>query len=93
MQCPQASGQKSEGEHMGEITHFIAIAFDLTDHGLVAGEPFKCRTPAPAIERAKGLWKTFGHTGAVAFVRTGYPVSRTTVLRTFGSVPDDFPIE
>ena len=25
--------------------------------------------------------------------RTGYPLSRTTVLRTFGSVPDDFPIE
>jgi hypothetical protein len=40
-----------------------------------------------------GLWKVFGHTGAVAFVRTGYPVSRTTVLRTFGSVPDVFPIE
>src|SRR5260370_17055792 len=92
MQCPQASGQKSEGEHMGEITHFIAIAFDLTDHGLVAGEPFKCRTPAAAIERAKGLWKTFGHTGAVASLLTGYPVSRTTVLRTFRPGPPDFPI-
>jgi len=78
---------------MGGITHFIAMPFDLTDHGLVAGEPFKCRSPAAAIERAKGLWKVFGHNGAVAFVRTGYPVSRTTVLRTFGSVPDDFAIE
>jgi len=42
------------GGQRREITHFIAMAFDLTDHGLV---------------------------------------SRTTVLRTFGSVPDDFPIE
>ena len=83
----------ASSSHMGEITHFIAMAFDLTDHGLVAGEPLKCRSPAAAIERAKGLWKVFGHTGAVAFVRTGYPVSRTTVLRTFGSVPDVFPIE
>ena len=78
---------------MAEITHFIAMAFDLTDHGLVAGEPFKCRSPAAAVERAKGLWKVFGHTGAVAFVRTGYPVSSTTVLRTFGSVRDDFSIK
>ena len=38
---------------MGEITHFIAMAFDLTDHGLVAGEPFKCRSRAAAIERVK----------------------------------------
>src|SRR5258707_8028227 len=30
---------------------------------------FKCRSPAAAIERAKGLWKVFSHTGAVAFVR------------------------
>ena len=78
---------------MAEITHFIAMAFDVTDQGPVAGEPFKCRSPAAAIERAKGLWKVFGHTGAVAFVRTGYPVSSTTVLRTFGIVPDDFTIE
>jgi len=75
---------------MDEIARFIAVPFDLTDEGLVAGEPFKCATPAAAIERAKGLWKVFGHTGAVALVRTGYPVSRTTVLRKFGTVPDEF---
>ena len=56
-----------------EIAHFIAMPFDLPDHGLVAGEPFKCATPASAIERAKGCWKVFGHAGAIAFVRTGYP--------------------
>lgn len=77
---------------MSEISHFIAMPFDLTDAGLVAGEPFKCATPASAIERAKGYWKVFGHSGAVAFVRTGYPDGRTTVLRTFGSVPENLAI-
>ncbi len=74
---------------MGEITHFVAMPFDLTNEGLVAGEPVKCASPASAIEHAKGYWKIFGHAGAVAFVRTGYPVTSTTVLRRFGSVPDE----
>lgn len=77
---------------MGEITHFIAIPIDLTNDGLVAGEPFKCASPASAIDRAKGMWKVFGHSGAVACVRTGYPETKTTVLRTFGNVPDDLQV-
>ena len=77
---------------MGEITQFVAMPFDLTDGRLVAGEPFKCATPASAIERAKGYWQILGHSGAVALVRTGYPETRTTVLRTFGSVPEHLPI-
>jgi len=77
---------------MGEITQFIAIPFDLTDDGFVAGEPFKCATPASAIERAKGFWQILGHSGAVAFVRTGYPDAEITILRRFGSVPDELPV-
>ena len=77
---------------MEEITHFIAMPFDLTDDGLVAGQPFKCATPASAIEHAKGFWQVLGHAGAVAFVRTGFPESRTTVLRRFGNLPDELPI-
>ncbi len=74
---------------MGEITQFIAVPFNLTSDGvLAAGEPFKCARPATAKDRAKGLWQILGHTGAVAFVRTGYPETRTTVLRRFGTVPD-----
>jgi hypothetical protein len=69
---------------MGEISQFIAMPFDLTEDGLVAGEPFKCASPASAIERAKGCWQVLGHSGAVAFIRTGYPDARVTVLRTFG---------
>jgi hypothetical protein len=77
---------------MGEITHFIAVPFDLTNDGVVAGEPLKCATPASAIERAKGFWQILGHAGAVALVRTGYPETETTVLRRFGTVPDELAI-
>lgn len=74
---------------MGEITHFIALPFDVTRDGIIAGEQVKCASATAAIERAQGLWKIFGHAGAVAFVRTGYPETSTTVLRKFGNVPDD----
>lgn len=77
---------------MGEIAQFIAVPIDLTEQGLVAGEAFKCASPAAAIERAKGFWTVFGHAGAVALVRTGYPDTTTTVLRRFGSVPDELQI-
>jgi hypothetical protein len=77
---------------MGEVSQFIAMPFDQTDDGMVAGEPFKCATPASAIERAKGYWKIFGHSGAVAFARTGYPEPTIVVLRKFGSVPENLPI-
>jgi hypothetical protein len=77
---------------MGDIAQFIAMPIDLTDQGLVAGEGFKCASPAAAIERAKGYWKVLGHAGAVAFVRAGYPDATTTVLRRFGSVPEDLEI-
>lgn len=77
---------------MAEITQFIAIPFDLAKDGIVAGEPFKCATPASAIERAKGFWQVLGHAGAVALVRTGYPETETTVLRQFGTVPDQLSI-
>jgi hypothetical protein len=74
---------------MGEINQFIAVPFDLTGDGmLVAGEPVKCASPASAIDHARGFWQVFGHSGAVACVRTGYPETRTTVLRRFGTVPD-----
>ncbi|MBR0934237.1 hypothetical protein [Bradyrhizobium jicamae] len=72
---------------MDEITHFVAVPYDLSDQRLVAGQQLKCATPSAAIEHAKHFWKTFGHTGAVAVVRTGYPEPKTTVLRTFGMVP------
>ena len=77
---------------MGEIAQFIALPFDLIDGVLVAGEQFKCAGPASAIQRAKGYWQTLGHSGAVPFIRTGYPEPHPTVLRAFGNVPDHLPI-
>jgi hypothetical protein len=78
---------------MAGITYFVALPFDVADGSVVAGEPIECPTPATAIERAQGLWKVWGHTGAVAFSRTGDPATGdfhdATVLRKFGDVPDD----
>jgi hypothetical protein len=73
---------------MGDIAQFIAVPIDRTDEGLVAGEALKCASPQAAIERARGFWKVFGHAGAVAVVRTGFPEATTTVLRSFGTVPE-----
>ena len=78
---------------MAGITYFVALPFDVADGSVVVGEPIECLSPASAIERAQGLWKIFGHTGAVAFSRTGDPATGdfrdATVLRKFGDVPDD----
>ena len=75
---------------ISDITQFIAMPFDFAGHDLVPGEPTKCANPAGAIERAQGMWRVLGHAGAAAYVSTGYPDSRITVLRTFGAVPEDF---
>ena len=76
---------------MAEITHFVALPFDVTDDGFVAGDFFKCGSPAAAIERAQGLWKIFGHAGAVALSRTSdFEIGKFNhahVLRRFGQVP------
>jgi hypothetical protein len=79
---------------MAEITHFAALAFDLIEGGLVAGEPVNCAGPAVAIQTAQGQWKVFGHAGAVAFSRTSDfergRFNHTHVLRRFGQVPDQY---
>ena len=54
---------------MAEITSFVALPFDFDDGDIAAGEPFDCQSPAAAVQRAQGLWKVFGHAGAVAFSR------------------------
>jgi hypothetical protein len=78
---------------MPGITYFVALPFDVADGNVVIGEPIECPNATVAIERAQGLWKVLGHTGAVAFSRTGDPATGdfldATVLRKFGDVPDD----
>ena len=79
---------------MAEITQFVVVPFDYSDSGIVAGEPIGCPNPAAAIERAHGLWKTFGHAGAIAFSRTtDFEIGEfdtKRILRRFGQVPNDF---
>jgi hypothetical protein len=78
---------------MIEVTYFVALPFDASDNGMIAGEPVACPSPAAAIGRAQGLWKILGHAGAVAFSRTGSLTTGNfhdaTVLGKFGIVPDD----
>jgi len=78
---------------MPGITYFVALPFDVADGCVVVGEPIECPSPAAAIERAQGLWKVLGHTGAVAFSRTGDPAtgdfSDAKIIRKFSDVPDD----
>jgi hypothetical protein len=79
---------------MAEITYFMVVPFDYVDNGLVAGEPIRCPSPAAAIQRAQGLWKTFGHAGAIALSRTSDfeagKFNTKQVLRRFGQVPTDY---
>jgi len=72
---------------MSDTIQFVAMPFNLTEEGLVAGEPFKCASAGAAIDRAEGYWKTLGHAGAIAFVSIDYPLTRTTLLQKFGCVP------
>lgn len=79
---------------MPEITQFMVVPFDYQGNEIIAGEPVRCPTPASAIERAQGLWKTFGHAGAIAFSRTSdFAIGKFDsrhVLRRFGQVPSEF---
>ncbi|SDS53388.1 hypothetical protein [Bradyrhizobium canariense] len=79
---------------MTEITHFVALPFDLIDGSLVAGNPVDCADPAVAIQTAQGQWKVFGHVGAVAYSRTSDfgagKYNQKHVLRRFGQVPDEY---
>jgi hypothetical protein len=76
---------------MAEIVQFVVVPFDYVGNAVVAGEPERCPSPAAAIERAQGLWKTFGHAGAIAFSRTSDFQSGAfgtmQILRKFGQVP------
>jgi hypothetical protein len=79
---------------MSEITYFEVVAFDYANGDLVAGEPIRCQSPTAAVQRARGLWKTFGHAGALAFSRTSdFAVGKfgaKQVLRQFGQVPNEY---
>ena len=79
---------------MTEITYFMVVPFDYVDDAVVAGEPIGCSSPGAAIQHAQGLWKTFGHAGAIALSRTSdFEIDKFAakqVLRRFGQVPTEY---
>ena len=79
---------------MTGIIRFQALAFALVDGHLVEEQRVDCESPALAIKTAQGLWKVFGHAGAVAVSRTSYfnreQSNRQLVLRRFGQIPDEY---
>jgi hypothetical protein len=82
---------------MTGVVRFQALAFDFVDGDLAEGPPVECASPALAIQTAQGLWKVFGHAGAVAISRTSFfDGSRSAskrLLRRFGQVPDEYLVE
>ena len=79
---------------MTEVTYFTAVPFDHVDDKIIAGEPVVCSSPAAAIQHAQGLWRIFGHAGAIAASRTSdFEMGKfgaSQVLRRFGDVPPEY---
>jgi len=78
---------------MPEVTYYVALPFIASDDGLAVGEAMECFSPDAAVMRADSLSRREGHTGAVAFSRSGDPATGdfndATIIRTFGNVPED----
>ena len=78
---------------MPEVTYYVALPFVLTEDGIVPGEAAECASVRAAILRAEILSRMEGHSGAVAFSRTGDPdqgaYGDPVVLKRFGDIPDD----
>jgi hypothetical protein len=79
---------------MSDVTYYVAMPFLIdADGSPVAGTAEECQTSAAALRRAEILARGAGHVGAVAFSRSGDPLTGefgdAKLLRKFGSVPED----
>ena len=79
---------------MTNVTYYVALAFLRDDEGsLIPGEAHECQTPIAALSRAEILSRAGAHSGAVAFSRSGDPMTGefgdAKLLKKFGDVPDD----
>lgn len=77
---------------MPAITYYVALPIIVGEDGdLLPGEPVEALNPWQAKSRAAGL--AIHHAGAVAFSRSGDPMSGefepAVVIATFGSIPAD----
>ncbi|WP_441238399.1 hypothetical protein [Bradyrhizobium sp. 930_D9_N1_4] len=79
---------------MSDVTYYVALPFLIDEDGSpVAGAAEECQTSTAALRRAEILAHGVGHTGAVAFSRSGNPLTGefgdAKLLRKFGNVPED----
>ena len=77
---------------MAFLVYHVALSFADGKHGPTALEAFYCLSATAAITRAELLSQKEGRIGAMAFSRTGDPVSGefgdAVVLQKFGVVGD-----
>lgn len=79
---------------MSDITYYVAMPFLIDASGSpVAGTAEECQNSAAALRRAEIPARSAGHIGAIAFSRSGDPMTGEfgdpKLLRKFGSVPED----
>lgn len=79
---------------MADLTYYVAMPFLQDETGSpMAGAAEECQSSSSALRRAELLSRSAGSIGAVAFSRTGDPMSgefaEAKLLRKFGNVPDD----
>lgn len=79
---------------MPDISYYVALPFSEDDEGsVVTGAAEEFQIAATAIRRAETLSRASGIVGAVAFMRSGDPMTGdfkdAMVLKAFGSVPTD----
>jgi hypothetical protein len=79
---------------MPDVSYYVALPFIADDDGsVVAGTAEEFQSASTAIRRADTLSRTPGIIGALAFTRTGDPMTGdfndATLLKAFGNVPDD----
>lgn len=79
---------------MADISYYVALPFAEDDDGsIIAGTAEEFQSASTAIRRAETLSRTSGAIGAVAFTRSGDPMTGdfkdAVVLKSFGNVPAD----
>lgn len=79
---------------MADIAYYVALPFSMDDDGsMVTGTAEEFQSASSAIRRAEALSRAPGMTGALAFTRSGDPMTGdfkdATLLKAFGSVPAD----
>lgn len=76
------------------VTYYVALPFTTDEEGsVIAGTAEECQTSSGALRRAEMMARVAGHIGAVAFSRSGDPLTGefgdAKLLRKFGNVPED----